>query len=102
MLALKKSGVGGVYNIVGPGEAPLSRILQVLGRRPLSVPWFAAKPMLERVWSLKMTNFPPPEIRHLQYNCIVDGSLARKALGFEPSYSLVDTIRSVLDHVSPR
>lgn len=101
MFLAMRSGHRGVYNIVGPGEAPLSRVLEVLGKSPLSVPWFAARPMLERAWSLKMTNFPPPELRHLQYNCIVDGSLARRVLGFEPSYSLVDTIRSVLDHVEP-
>ncbi|MCK6552160.1 NAD-dependent epimerase/dehydratase family protein [Myxococcota bacterium] len=98
MMLAMRPGLRGVYNIVGPGEAPLSRVLQVLGRRPIPVPWFAARPMLERAWRLRMTGFPPPELRHLQYNCIVDGSLARRVLGFEPSYSLIDTIRSVLDH----
>lgn len=100
MLLAMRPGIRGVYNIVGPGEAPLSRILEVLERKVLLVPWFVARPMLERAWGLRMTNFPPPELRHLQYNCVVDGKLGRKVLGFEPSYSLVDTIRSVLDHVS--
>jgi UDP-glucose 4-epimerase len=90
-------GIRGAYNIVGPGEAPLSRILQVLGRKTRSIPWFAAKPILEQAWKLKLTGFPPPELRHIQYNCVVDGSLAKKVLGFEAAYSLVDTIRSVLD-----
>lgn len=98
LLALRP-GVRGVFNIVGPGEAPLSRVLQVLGRRPRSIPWFAARPVLERAWRLRMTGFPPPELRHIQYNCVVDGSLAREVLGFEASHSLIDTIRSVLDHV---
>ena len=91
-------GVRGVFNIVGPGEAPLSRVLDVLGRRTVSVPSFVAWPVLERSFRLKMTSFPGPEIRHIQFNCIVDGSLARRVLGFEPQYSLVDTIRSVLAH----
>jgi UDP-glucose 4-epimerase len=96
MLALRPQ-TSGVFNIVGPGEAPLSRVLQVLGQRPRSIPWFAARPILERAWRLRMTGFPPPEIRHIQYNCVVDGSLAKRVLGFEAMYSLVDTIRSVLD-----
>jgi UDP-glucose 4-epimerase len=97
MLLALRPGTSGVYNIVGPGEAPLSRVLEVLGRKTRSIPWFAAKPILDRAWQLRMTGFPPPEIRHIQYNCVVDGSLAKRVLGFEPAYSLVDTIRSVLD-----
>ncbi len=91
-------GVKGAYNIVGPGEAPLSRVLQVLGRRPRSIPWMMARPVLERAFRFHATNFPGPEIRHIQYNCVVDGSLARRVLGFEPKYSLVETIRSVEGH----
>ena len=96
-LALKP-GVKGVFNVVGPGEAPLSRILEVLERRPRSLPSFMARGMLERSFRLKMTSFPTPELRHIQFNCVVDGSLARRMLGFEPQYSLVETIRSVLGH----
>lgn len=94
-LALRP-GVKGVFNIVGPGEAPLSRILAVLGKRPISVPSFMVKRVLERAFSLHATGFPAPELRHIQYNCVVDGSLARRVLGFEPQYGLVETIRSVL------
>jgi UDP-glucose 4-epimerase len=89
-------GIRGVFNIVGPGEAPLSRILQILGRRTIPLPSFLAKPMLSRAFSLRMTSFPDPEIRHIQFNCVVDGSLARRVLGFEPRYGLVETIRSVV------
>jgi UDP-glucose 4-epimerase len=94
-LALRPD-VRGVYNVVGPGEAPLSRVLRILGRRPLSVPPFMARRALDRAYELRMTNFPAPELRHIQFNCVVDGSLARRALGFEPQYNLVETIRSVL------
>jgi UDP-glucose 4-epimerase len=89
-------GVKGVFNVVGPGEVPLSRILRILERRPVSMPSFAARRALDRAYDLRMTTFPAPEIRHIQYNCIVDGSLARRVLGFEQQYGLVDTIRSVL------
>ncbi len=96
-----KAGTKGVFNIVGPGEAPLSRILQVLDRRPRSIPAFVAKRMLGGAFDFRMTGFPAPELRHIQYNCVVDGSLAKKELGFTPRYSLVETIRSVVENLSP-
>lgn len=85
----------GVFNLVGPGVAPLSRILRVLGRRPRSIPSFVAWPALVGAWHLNTTDFPPPELRHVQYNCVVDGTAAEATLGFKPRYSLVQTIRSV-------
>lgn len=88
-------GIKGVFNIVGPGEVPLSKVLKILQRKTISIPGIVARPMLERLFRLKMTSFPTPEIRHIQYNCIVDGSLARRILSFEPRYDLIETIRSV-------
>ena len=85
----------GVYNIVGPGVAPLSRILRVLERRPRSVPTFVARPALRGAWRMYATHFPPPELRHVQYNCIVDGEAAESKLGFRPQHGLKETIRSV-------
>jgi UDP-glucose 4-epimerase len=94
-LALEGTGKG-IFNIVGPGQAPLSRVLHVLGRHPRSVPGFVARRMLREAWRFRVLSFPPPELRHIQYNCVVDGSLAERALGYEPAYSLSETIRSVL------
>ena len=95
-LALERD-VRGVYNIVGPGTAPLSRILQVLQRRPRVIPSFVARRMLKSAWRVRATAFPPPELRHVQFNCIVDGDAARKDLGFEPRYSLIETIQAVTE-----
>ncbi|MEQ9503391.1 MAG: NAD-dependent epimerase/dehydratase family protein [Deltaproteobacteria bacterium] len=94
------TGRRGVYNIVGPGEAPLSRILAVLGRRPRSIPSPLAKRFLDGAWLMRMTGFPPPELRHVQFNCVVDGALAKAELGYEPKYGLHETIRSVGDFMS--
>jgi UDP-glucose 4-epimerase len=88
----------GVYNVVGPEVAPLSRVLRVLGRRPRVVPSPIARPMLESAWRMRATSFPPPELRHVQYNCVVDGTEARQKLGFEPSFGLAETIRSVVEN----
>lgn len=85
----------GVFNLVGPGVAPLSRVLRVLGRRPRSIPSVLARQVLQGAWRLHTTTFPPPELRHVQYNCVVDGQAAQDRLGFQPAFSLIETIRSV-------
>jgi UDP-glucose 4-epimerase len=86
-LALRP-GVRGVYNVVGPGEVPLSAVLRELGRSPVPVP--------EQAFRSRLVSFPPDELDHIQYLCAVDGSRAVRDLGWAPAYSLRDTIRSVL------
>jgi len=95
MLLTVESNARGVFNLVGPGEAPLSRILRVLGRPTRSMPSFMVRQLVEQAWRFGMTDFPPPEIRHIQFNCVVDGARAREILGFTPGFSLEETILSV-------
>jgi UDP-glucose 4-epimerase len=94
-LALRP-GVRGVYNVVGPGEVPLSAVLRELGRSPVPVPAFLLRPLLEQAFRSRLVSFPPDELDHIQYLCAVDGSRAVRDLGWAPAYSLRDTIRSVL------
>jgi UDP-glucose 4-epimerase len=94
-LALKP-GVRGVYNITGPGELPLSAILRELGRRPVPVPHVVIRTLVRRLFEARLTSFPPGEIDHIQYLCVVDGSRAARELGWAPRTSLRETIRSVL------
>ena len=95
-------GARGAYNIVGPGELPLSAILGELGRSSIPVPTFLAKPLLTRLWQSRLTGFPAPELDHLQFLCTVDGSKANRELGYRPQFTLRETIRSVLGEVPPR
>ncbi|HEX9290794.1 MAG TPA: SDR family oxidoreductase [Anaeromyxobacteraceae bacterium] len=94
-LALRP-GVRGVYNVTGPGEVPLSAVLKELGRRPVPVPHFLVRAMLRRAFEARLTSFPPEEVDHIQYLCVVDGSRGARDLGYAPRHSLRDTIRSVL------
>jgi len=96
MLSLEP-GISGIFNVVGPGEVPLSTILKELGKKPLPLPHVLARPLLKRLWRLGLSGFPPGEITHLQYQCMVDGKLARDVLGFRPRYNLRQTILSVKD-----
>jgi UDP-glucose 4-epimerase len=96
MQCAMKPGMRGVYNIVGPGELPLSAVLKELDRSPIPVPHFLAKPLLQRLWSSRLTGFPPPELDHLQFLCTVDGTKAEREMGYRAQHSLRETIRSVL------
>jgi UDP-glucose 4-epimerase len=95
-LALRP-GVRGIYNITGPGEVPLSAALTELGRKPIPVPHFLVRSMIRQLFGARITSFPAEEIDHIQYLCMVDGSRARRELGWSPSHALRDTIRSVLN-----
>ena len=87
----------GVYNVVGPGEVPLSAIFRELGRTVLPVPHVVARPLLELMFKYHLASFPPPELDHIQFLCAVDGSRWAKDLAWKPSHSMRETIRSVVD-----
>lgn len=102
MVTALEPGLRGVYNVVGPGELPLSTILRELDRKPLPVPHPVARPLMKRMWDARLTSFPPPELDHIQYLCTVDGSAFRRDAGWKPLLSLRDTVRSVLGETAIR
>jgi UDP-glucose 4-epimerase len=81
-------GVRGVYNIAGPSPVPLSLLFDKMGKTPRPVPEPMARMMLKAGWSLKVSDWPVPELDHIKYVCMVDDSLARQKLGFAHEYSL--------------
>ncbi len=85
----------GVYNVVGPGEVPLSAIFQELGRTPLPVPHLIARPALSMLFNSGLASFPAGELDHIQFLCNVDGQRWNQELGWKPRYSMRETIRSV-------
>lgn len=93
-LALRP-GIRGVFNVTGSEPVPLSRLIKILGRQKLSVPYSLARVLLRRLWSLRLTTFPPPELDHIRYVCMVDDRRARQVLGFSPRRSLQETVLSV-------
>jgi UDP-glucose 4-epimerase len=95
-LALKP-GIRGIFNVAGPEPVPLSRLIGTLGRRKISVPYSLARMALRRMWSLRLTTFPVPELDHIRYVCMVDDRRARQVLGFAPRRTLEETVLSVDD-----
>jgi UDP-glucose 4-epimerase len=86
----------GVYNVVGPGEVPLSAVLRELGRTPIPVPHPLARSALNLLFRYRVANFPAPELDHLQFLCAVDGTRWVKDVGWKSAYSMRETIRSVI------
>jgi UDP-glucose 4-epimerase len=93
-LALRK-GVRGIFNVAGPEPAALSRLIKMLGRQKMSVPYGVTRAVLSRMWSLRLTSFPPPEIDYIRFVCMVDDRRAREVLGFAPRMSLEQTVSAV-------
>jgi UDP-glucose 4-epimerase len=89
--------VRGIFNVAGPEPLPLSRIIRLLDRPNLPVPYSVGKLLLRRLWSLRLTNFPAPELDHIRYVCMVDDRRAREVLKFRPQRSIEDTVRAVDD-----
>jgi UDP-glucose 4-epimerase len=97
-LALRP-GVRGIFNVAGPEPLPLSRIIKLLGRPHLPIPLSLGTFMMKQMWSLRLTTFPPPELDHIRYVCMVDDRRAREVLGFTPQHTIEQTVRSVEDGV---
>ena len=89
-------GVRGIYNIVGPGQLPLSAILRELGRRTVPVPHMLAHGVWSMAFRLGLSSYPVAELDFIRYVCMVDGSRARSQLKFAPQRSLKETIRAVV------
>ena len=58
--------------------------------------------MLNKLFDYRLAGFPGNELDHLQVLCTVDGGRAERDLGYRPTYTLRETIRSVLGEVPPR
>jgi UDP-glucose 4-epimerase len=50
---------------------------------------------VRRAFAARLTSFPPQEVDHIQYLCVVDGSRFAREAAWSPSRSLRETIRSV-------
>jgi len=91
-----RPGRKGVYNVVGPGEVPLSAVFRELGHRPRSVPHVLARPLLSTLFKYRLAEYPPEELDHIQFLCMVDGARWSQETGWKPRYSMRETIRAVL------
>lgn len=95
IVAATKPGVRGIFNIVGPGQAPLSRLIRARGAKQLPIPEPLMKAAVDRAFRLRLSSFPATELDFLKYSCLVDGSRAAQQLGFTAKRSLKETVNDV-------
>ncbi len=95
-LALRP-GLRGIYNIRGPGELPLSRAFQMLGKSPVFWPSSIAKRALNGLFRSRMSNFPSAELDHIRYVCMVDDQRARTELGYTHHFDIQQTLEAVFE-----
>jgi UDP-glucose 4-epimerase len=93
-LALRP-GVRGIFNIAGPPALPLTQAIQILERGHLPVPHPVARMILDRLWKVRLSSFPAPELDFIRYVCMVDDSRARQVLGYDHRFGIEQTLRSV-------
>ncbi len=85
-------GVRGVFNVTGPGEVPLSVLIDEAGARAVPLPESVIGAIRGR---LGFPEIPRGALEYLKFPCTVDGSRFARETGFEPRRSLVETLRSV-------
>jgi len=96
LLALEPN-VRGIFNLTGPGAIPLSKALDVLGKKTVPIPSTLATRLQRGLWRFRLSAFPAPEYDHIRFVCMVDGTRARDVLGFSPRRGLRETLEAVLD-----
>ncbi|MCS6884138.1 MAG: SDR family oxidoreductase [Acidobacteriota bacterium] len=92
IIACLKSSKTGIYNVTGPGELPLTEIINILGGIPIPIPYTLGYYALKTSWILGLGSLPAPQLEFLTYPCVIDGSKFRKEFGFEPRLSLSETL----------
>lgn len=90
-------GLRGVFNIAGPPPIALSKALEILERRTVSIPYTVAKGGLGGLFRMGLSKFVTPELDFLRYVCMVDDRAARERMGYQPSFDLLGTLRAVDD-----
>ena len=94
VLALQP-GVRGVFNVVGPDGVPLSWLLRSLGRTRIPLPGPLFQAALRTAFRLRLSSFPPAELDHLRYVCMVDGSRFAREAGFRPQRAMSDIVATL-------
>jgi UDP-glucose 4-epimerase len=86
----------GAFNVVGEGVLPYSTVLAMMGKLPLPVPHFLARPVARALWATQLTGAPPAFLDFLRFLCVADGAKADRVMGFRASYDIRGTILDFL------
>jgi UDP-glucose 4-epimerase len=85
----------GIFNITGESGAPLSRLIHALDKKALSLPEFVIRTVLKTAFRYRLSSYPPGELDHLKYTCLVDGKRAQKELNYKPELTLHQSLMAL-------
>lgn len=94
-MAVEKD-VPGIFNIVGDGVLPLSRVIKICGKFNLRLPQIGFKTFVQLLWYADMAPAPASHVNFLRYICVADGTLAKQKLGFVPRFSTKEALLSFM------
>jgi UDP-glucose 4-epimerase len=86
----------GEFNVVGEGVLPYSTVRALMGKLPVPLPHFLARPISQALWSTQIMDTPPTFLQFFRFMCVADGRRARRDLGFTPRYDIKATINDFL------
>ncbi len=92
-LAIEKD-YPGVFNIVGDGVLPLTRVSRILGKIQIPMPEFVMKQLVQILWYGSMSPAPASFLNFLKYMCVAEGEKAKTVMNFKPRYSTRETLLS--------
>lgn len=90
--AARSKKVRGVFNVVGRGVLPWSRVLRRMERVPLPFPAGVGRTVVSALWSAQLVDVPPGFVDYFRWPFVADGRLFREATGFSPSKDVIATI----------
>ncbi|HSA58268.1 MAG TPA: NAD-dependent epimerase/dehydratase family protein [bacterium] len=86
----------GIFNIVGDGVLPLSKVLKLAGKLSLPVPAPLLYPIVQLLWYGNVVPAPASRLDFLKYLSVADGTKAKKTMGFTARYSTKETLLSFI------
>jgi len=81
----------GVFNVAPDDVLPLSTVYLLYGTLPIPVPHPVAYVLNEALWLAGVGLMPGVHTHYFRYLCVADNAKARKALGWEPRYTSLET-----------
>lgn len=86
----------GIFNLVGDGVLPLSKVLQLAGRIAMQVPAPLLYPASQIAWYASLSPAPASHLDFLKYLCVADGEKAKQVMKFIPKYSTKEALLSFI------
>ncbi len=87
----------GIFNIVGKGTMKWKEIIELSGKKAISIPSFILYPLINFLWKIRLFEAPADIFDFVKYRWVASGEKASK-VGFVAKYTTKETIIDFLKH----